>query len=207
MTATTTTIKSTAPHRSRTHDLPARLRLKEVTVSRGLLDGAWWPRSRDLERELPALAALLDPMWDRITRVAVNPLHWEALPRKVAVAGHVIKVSWFTPELDAHKMLLLSYAVGRWDLLVIPPETGSAAAHRLTAAVTDGPPRTASALMADEESREKALEATETAGRDPGAAPASGSEEVWEDEGGASPGGLAVQAEPTVRHRPLAART
>jgi hypothetical protein len=38
-----------------------------------LLDGAWWPRSRDLHAELPALAAVLDPLWGRITRITVNP--------------------------------------------------------------------------------------------------------------------------------------
>ncbi|MFD9107995.1 DUF5994 family protein [Streptomyces bottropensis] len=30
-------------------------------ASRGLLDGAWWPRSRDLLVELPALTRMLDP--------------------------------------------------------------------------------------------------------------------------------------------------
>lgn len=79
-----------------------------------------WPRSRDLPRELPSLMAVLDPLWGRITRVAVNPEHWPVVPRKVQVDGHIVKVGWFTPEIDPHKLLLLSYGVGRWDLLVIP---------------------------------------------------------------------------------------
>jgi hypothetical protein len=133
-------------------------------------------------------------MWHRITRIAVNPLYWLPLPRKVAVAGHVIKVSWFTPELDRHKMLLLSYTVGRWDLLVIPPQTSSAAADRLMAAVTEGPPRTASALMAEEENREQAQPTKGSARSDPDTVPATGSEEVWEDEGGAPRPGRAVVA-------------
>lgn len=39
----------------------------------------------------------------------------------------VIRVGWFTPEIDPHK-LLLSYGTGRWGLLVVPPETCETAA-------------------------------------------------------------------------------
>ncbi|MFJ9549577.1 DUF5994 family protein, partial [Streptomyces erythrochromogenes] len=46
---------------------PARLSLTPKTTLAGLLDGAWWPYSRDLEIELPALAAALDETWGRIT--------------------------------------------------------------------------------------------------------------------------------------------
>jgi hypothetical protein len=131
----------------------ARLALKPVNSPRGLLDGAWWPRSRDLTQELSALADILDPLWGRITRVAVNPRYWPTIPRKVPVNGHVVKVGWFTEELDPHKILLLSYTAGRWDLLVIPPETGAPAAARLMAAASavTGPPATASMLMAAEQ--------------------------------------------------------
>ncbi|MFK4123644.1 DUF5994 family protein [Streptomyces longwoodensis] len=59
----------------------------------------------------------------------------------VPVDGHVVKVGWFTQEIDPHK-LLLPYGTGRWDLLVIPPEPGVRSAARLIAAVSDydGPP-------------------------------------------------------------------
>ncbi|WP_405582822.1 DUF5994 family protein [Streptomyces sp. NBC_01092] len=130
-----------------------RLTLKPDGTSRGLLDGAWWPRSRDLLSELPALTDVLDPLWGRITRIAVNPEHWPVVPRKVPVDGHIVKVGWFTPEIDPHKLLLLSYGTGRWDLLIIPPETGPESAARLMAAASDcdGPPLTASALIAADE--------------------------------------------------------
>ncbi|QDO43558.1 hypothetical protein FNV62_40450 [Streptomyces sp. RLB3-17] len=156
----------------------ARLSLKAPGTPRGLLDGAWWPRSRDLLRELPDLTDVLDPHWGRITRIAVNPAHWPVIPRKVPVHGHVVKVGWFTPELDPHKVLLLSYSVGRWDLLVIPPETRPAVAARLMAAASDptGAPLTASALMAVEEARH----GDSSAGR------VQNPEEAWEYEGGAS---------------------
>ncbi|TXS35487.1 hypothetical protein EAO75_44365 [Streptomyces sp. uw30] len=119
------------------------------------MDGAWWPRSRDLPSELSALADVLDPLWGRITRIAVDPRHWPILPPRIFVNGHVVKVGWFTSELDPHGITLLSYTAGRWDLLVIPPETGASAAGRLmTAASADtGPPKTATALMTAERAR------------------------------------------------------
>ncbi|MER7107122.1 DUF5994 family protein [Streptomyces sp. NPDC000229] len=131
--------------------LPARLSLTAPSRVAGRLDGAWWPRSRDLTQELPALAAALDGPWGRITRVTVNPAQWPVVPRKVPVAGHTVHVGWFRAEQDPHALLLLSYSVGRWDLLVVPPETGAAAAARLmAAAATVGGLATASALLADE---------------------------------------------------------
>ncbi len=61
----TTTFDRTAP-RDLAAELPARLSLTPKTTLAGQLDGAWWPRSRDLEAELPALAAALDETWGRI---------------------------------------------------------------------------------------------------------------------------------------------
>ncbi|MGP4084535.1 DUF5994 family protein [Streptomyces sp. KR55] len=93
----------------------ARLALKSESPSPGHveLDGAWWPRSRDLAHELSALADVLDPLWGRITRIAVNPRHWPILPPRIFVNGHVVKIGWFTSELDPHGIFLLSYTAGR----------------------------------------------------------------------------------------------
>ncbi|MEH0471687.1 DUF5994 family protein [Streptomyces sp. B21-097] len=136
----------------------ARLALKPVSPSPGHVepDGAWWPRSRDLTHELSALADVLDPLWGRITHIAVNPRYWPTLPRKILVNGHVVEVGWFTSEQDPHKILPLSYTAGRWDLLVIPPETSAPSAARLVAAASanTGPPMTATALVTAEQAGE-----------------------------------------------------
>ncbi|MER5518599.1 DUF5994 family protein [Streptomyces sp. NPDC048254] len=128
-----------------------------MSPSRGAagLDGAWWPRSRDLPSELSALADVLDPLWGRITRIAVNPRHWPVLPSRMSANGHVVKVGWSASELDPHEILLLSYTAGRWDLLVIPPETGALSAARLMAAASadSGPSMTAATLMTAERAR------------------------------------------------------
>ncbi|MER6067213.1 DUF5994 family protein [Streptomyces sp. NPDC001792] len=149
------TLHQLLPHHEPVAAPAARLALKTDGPSRGLLDGAWWPRSRDLLSELPALTDVLDPLWGRITRIAVNPKYWPVIPHEIPVGGHVVKVGWFTPEIDPHKLLLLSYGTGRWDLLVIPPETETESAARLMAAASDydGPPLTASALIAADETR------------------------------------------------------
>lgn len=138
----------------------ARLSLVPTGSVPGLLDGAWWPRSRDLLREIPTLTDALDACWGRITHVTVNPAHWPVIPRKVPVTGHTVHVGWFADELDPNKVILFSYTVGRLDLLVIPPETEPAAAARLMAAATvPGGSRTSSGLMADEAMSHDAAEA------------------------------------------------
>lgn len=60
----------------------------------------------------------------------------------------VVSVGWFKAEQDPHKLLPLSYTVGRWDLLVSPPQTDPAIAAWLMTAAT-GPLRshTASDLL------------------------------------------------------------
>ncbi|MGW3290466.1 DUF5994 family protein [Streptomyces sp. NPDC001002] len=134
----------------------ARLALKSESRSGGSagLDGAWWPRTRDLVGELSALADVLDPLWGRVTRIAVNPRSWPILPPRIFVNGHVVKVGWFAAEqLDPDQILLLSGTSGRWDLLVVPPETDAPVALRLMAAAsTDTGPAalSAGALMAAE---------------------------------------------------------
>ncbi|MFF1689569.1 MULTISPECIES: DUF5994 family protein [unclassified Streptomyces] len=168
----TTTLDRTAP-RDLDTELPARLSLTPKTTLDGQLDGAWWPYSRDLEAELPPLAAALDTAWGRITSVTVNPTRWPVIPRKVPVAGHTMHVGWFT-EQHPDKLILLSYSLGRWDLLVIPPETEPAASARLMAAAAiPGSVLTAGVLMADEVVIERGI-------RD-----ALREEAGWESEGGA----------------------
>ncbi|MDX3385984.1 DUF5994 family protein [Streptomyces niveiscabiei] len=152
---------------------PLRLALAPAGSAPALLDGAWWPRSRDLTSELPSLTDVLDPLWGRITRVTVNPTLWPVVPRKVPVAGHVMKVGWFLAEQDPHELLLLSYRAGRWNLLVIPPETEPASAAWLMAAACD-PSRTSTASRLMEEAAGlRTVYETDRAG-----------EAVWSAEGG-----------------------
>jgi hypothetical protein len=166
--------------------LSARLSLTPKTTLAGLLDGAWWPRSRDLTAELPPLVDALEEHYGRITHVTVNPTRWPVVPHKVPATGHTVQVGWFT-EQDPDKMILLSYTVGRCDLLVIPPETEPAAAARLmTAAAIPGSVLSAGVLMSDEAATGRRM-------RD-----ARSSQDAWETDGGF--------ALPPLRHPVVGAR-
>ncbi|MYV93463.1 DUF5994 family protein [Streptomyces sp. SID1034] len=182
----TTVLDRTAPTNGA--GLRARLSLTPKSSLAGQLDGAWWPRSRDLEAELPPLAAALDLPWGRITHVTVNPTHWPVVPHKVPVAGHTVHVGWFT-EQHPDKMILLSYTVGRWDLLVIPPESEPAAAARLmNAAAIPGSVLTAGVLMANEAATERDILHSRQR------------ETLWESEGGACmcPSGIPMRRSGTL---------
>ncbi|WND19419.1 DUF5994 family protein [Streptomyces violaceus] len=150
-----------------------RLSLAPAGSAPALLDGAWWPRSRDLVVELPALAAVLDPLWGRITRVTVNPTQWPVIPRKVPVAGHVVKVGWFLAEQDPHELLLLSYHVGRFNLLVVPPRTTPDSAAWLMAAASEPRGMLTASRLVEEAARLRALGDADRA-----------VEAVWDSEGG-----------------------
>ncbi|MFC6063994.1 DUF5994 family protein [Streptomyces ochraceiscleroticus] len=169
----TATVSRTPTLEDRRSAPPLRLSLTPTGFAPGLLDGAWWPRSRDLAAELPSLMAVLDPLWGRITRVTVNPTHWPVIPRKVPVNGRVVKVGWFLAEQDPHKLLLFSYHVGRWDLLVIPPRADPVSAAWLMAAAS-APLRTSTAIqLMDEAARLRTVMETDRA-----------VEAVWDSEGG-----------------------
>lgn len=146
----------------RATSLPARLSL---TTAPGGLKGMWWPRSRALTRELPALTDALGDRWGRVIGVMVNPAYWPVIPRWVSVAGRTVHVGWSTEEQDPHR-LTLACSDGRRDVLVIPPETGATAAARLMAG--DG---------ADTRVRGVAADATDV----------RSGEDAWESEGGAGP--------------------
>lgn len=124
----------------RPHAAPFRSRAARLVLGSasrfGRPDGAWWPRTRDLARELVELADVIDPLWGRLTHVAVNPRHWQPLPHGlVVVNGYEVAVDRFTEVLNPHRILLQSYTAGRWDLLVVPPPTSASSAAPLMAAV------------------------------------------------------------------------
>ncbi|MER5822489.1 DUF5994 family protein [Streptomyces mirabilis] len=170
-----------------------RLQLAPPGTASALIDGAWWPRSRDLTAELPALTSVLDRLWGRITHVTVNPTFWPVIPRKVPVQGHVVKVGWFKAEQDPHKLLLLSYTAGRWDLLVIPPETDAVTAARLMTTAAD-PVRSLTASDLIQEAELFRIAAEDEAAWD------SARETVWDSEGG-------HDARHTSSHSPVGAAT
>ncbi|MEU1401757.1 DUF5994 family protein [Streptomyces sp. NPDC005728] len=127
----------TSPDAAHTYRMPLPRLSLTADVSHGPLDGAWWPRCGALELELPALVGSLDPGSGTVTRVTVDAADWPDAPLTVMAPGHVIEVAPTAPDAHTHVITLDCGTVGRWDLLVIPPDEPAGAAGQLLIAAAD----------------------------------------------------------------------
>lgn len=124
-----------------------RLRLKPDAPTTGVVDGAWWPESRDLAAELPAMAAELTSRLGPVEAVSYNLDAWDATPGKVGVGRGVVRMSGFHSQ--AYATVDVVGARRRLTLLVVPPETDPRAADAaLTAASREGNTDGVDALLA-----------------------------------------------------------
>ncbi|MER7574009.1 DUF5994 family protein [Streptomyces sp. NPDC126514] len=115
---------------------PPHLRLRLVPHG-GMprpIDGGWWPRSYDLLTELPLLLAGLPHAWGHITNVTVNGSVWSPAPGRMLVHNQVVRLHRTQAASAPHTIVLLTPGRGRWDLLIIPPDTTEEAAEPLMAA-------------------------------------------------------------------------
>jgi Family of unknown function (DUF5994) len=113
-----------------------RLRLSPTLAGAGILDGGWWPHSRDPDTELPGLIAGLESTLGPITRVALNLDAWDGAPRRVAIDGRRVRVGWFR-TMDAHMIGVTRAFQDRLALLVVPPEAAGQAAQSAMAMAAD----------------------------------------------------------------------
>jgi Family of unknown function (DUF5994) len=115
----------------------ARLCLRLTVPDRGVLDGGWWPCSRDPAVELPKLIADLNTHFGQlaiITRVALNLTAWDHTPHRVAIGDRIVPVGW-SGTLDIDTIALITTRHDRITLLVVPPEaTADSAAIALAMA-------------------------------------------------------------------------
>ncbi|TDT35252.1 hypothetical protein EV562_109193 [Streptomyces sp. BK208] len=119
---------------------PLRLRLAPHGSLPRRIDGVWWPRSRDLLTQLPQLLAALPTAWGDITGVTVNSTAWSVAPGRMLVANQVVRLNRTMTPRGPNTMVLISPGRGRWDLLVVPPDTPEeAAASLMTGAGTYQP--------------------------------------------------------------------
>jgi Family of unknown function (DUF5994) len=114
-----------------------RLSLKPDVPSTGFVDGAWWPASRDLAAELPALAAELAPRLGRIESVSYHLGAWDTVPRRIDIDGAAVRLAGYRTQ--DHDTVDVISGRRRLTLLVVPPETDPQAAQdALAAAGRDG---------------------------------------------------------------------
>lgn len=109
-----------------------RLTLKPATTTdTGHVDGAWWPRSRDLVAELPSLVQGLSAEIGHPDRVSYRLADWDPAPRRVGVGASLVHLAGYR-SLSPDTVNVL---VGRrWlVLLVVPPGTSEETAQRAIA--------------------------------------------------------------------------
>ena len=115
-----------------------RLQLKPAAPATGHVDGAWWPRTRDLAAELPTLLAALTARLGRIDRVTYHLGDWPDPHRRITFDGNVVRLEGFRSQ-PSGSLTVIGWDRHRMTLLVVPPETGpDAAQHALTTAADPG---------------------------------------------------------------------
>ncbi|MED7948266.1 DUF5994 family protein [Streptomyces sp. BE20] len=103
------------------------LRLETTRSREGALDGAWWPRSRDIGAELPGLVAALTEHLGPVASVGLDTDAWDDVPARLVVDGRSV-------HIDRHPVGDDTVIITRGDrdhfsLLVVPPQASLEAAH------------------------------------------------------------------------------
>lgn len=126
----------------------AVVRLETTHDRQGVLDGAWWPRSRDIGAELPALIAALTEHLGPVTRVGLDADAWEGLPTRLVVDDRVVHIDSFPVGDDT--VLVTRGDQDHFSLLVVPPRTAPDAARAAMAeAVRAGSATQAEQILID----------------------------------------------------------
>ncbi len=108
------------------------VRLETTHDRKGALDGAWWPRSRDIAGELPGLVSALSEYLGPITRVGLDTDAWDELPTRLTIDGRVVRIDSFPVGDDT--VLITRGSNDLFSLLVVPPHTAADAARAAMAA-------------------------------------------------------------------------
>ena len=109
-------------------DYTPRLRLKPKAPVTGYIDGAWWPHSDDLTKELPDLLAVLAVRLGAIDRVLYNLSEWAKAPAKLAIGGRKVRLDGYRRQ-PISTLAVLGANRTKILLLVVPPHTDPDHAH------------------------------------------------------------------------------
>ncbi len=128
------------------------LRLSIAEDPHGPVDGAWWPRSRDLVTEVADLVDHFPVEVGRLDRLLFSRPDWDdpegvATPRRVRAARGMVKTGSF-PSDDTHLVVAKLSSGRRVRLVVVPPGTSESEARAvMTAAGGPDNHRTARELL------------------------------------------------------------
>jgi hypothetical protein len=98
-----------------------RLAFWPSSTTDDVMNGGWWPRTRDPAAELPDLATSVAERLGVVRRIALNTDAWTSWPRQLVIGGAKVQLDWCTG--DAHTIRLTSDDASHLDLLAIPPDT------------------------------------------------------------------------------------
>lgn len=118
----------------------------------GPVDGAWWPRSRDLVTEAVDLVEHFPPTAGRVRRLLFSRPDWDApsgtgRSHSIAAGGGTVRLGSFASD-DTHLMVVTLDSGQRLRLLVVPHDTEPARAQVVLGRAADGDNvRSAGALL------------------------------------------------------------
>ncbi|AUG76876.1 hypothetical protein CFP65_2015 [Kitasatospora sp. MMS16-BH015] len=116
------------------------LRLETTQSREGVLDGAWWPRSRDVGAELPGLIEALTEHLGPVASVGLDAQAWDDVPARLVVGGRSVHIDQY-PVGDS-TVIITRGDRDHFSLLVVPPQASreaalAAMAHAIEAGATD----------------------------------------------------------------------
>ncbi|MCX5266399.1 DUF5994 family protein [Streptomyces sp. NBC_00199] len=134
-------------NREPVHPGTAVLRMETTPRRTGTFDGAWWPRSRDLDSQLSGLLAALTARLGPLARVGLDAGAWDERPGHLVVDGHTVRVDWATVGDDT--MIVTRGDQDHFLFLVVPPQTAPSLARAAMAmAVRDDNDASAERILA-----------------------------------------------------------
>ncbi|MDH6703455.1 hypothetical protein P3T27_000136 [Kitasatospora sp. MAA19] len=102
------------------------LRLETTQSREGVLDGAWWPRSRDIGVELPGLVRALTEHLGPVASVGLDAEAWDDVPARLVVDGRSVHIDRYPVGDDT--VIVTRGDRDHFSLLVVPPQASQEAA-------------------------------------------------------------------------------
>jgi len=109
----------------------ARISFRQPVTEAGYIDAAWWPRSRDLAAELPALFDALRTAYRDVDRVSYNVPFWKPTPRRMQIDKRVVRVRGYHVQDPLVLTVFDSSGDEHIDILVVRPEADADFAERV----------------------------------------------------------------------------
>jgi len=116
------TLHVDAPQARRSAARGLRLRLKPAHRSRGVVQGAWWPRSTDLVAGLRLLLPALSSRLAGIDRVIYDEDTWAPTPLEMECESQSVILDGSSDQ-SIDTLSVISEQFGRLVLLIVPPYT------------------------------------------------------------------------------------